>query len=103
MPFGLTNAPAAFMDLMNRIFHPYLDRFVVVFMDNILIYSPLVESHEEHRLYTKFSKCEFRLPEVKFSGHVIFGSGVAIDSSKIKAVMNWERLKTGLRFVVSWV
>ena len=70
MPFGLTNAPAAFMDLMNHVFHPYLDRFVVVFVDNILIYPPSIESHEEHlrivlkllrehRLYAKFSKCEF--------------------------------------------
>ena len=105
MPFGLTNAPAAFMDLMNRIFNPYLDRFVVVFVDDILIYSPSVESHEEHlrivlqllrehRLYAKFSKCEFWLPEVKFLGHVVSGSGVAVDSSKIEAVMNWERPKT---------
>ncbi|XP_057479179.1 uncharacterized protein LOC130766528 [Actinidia eriantha] len=105
MPFGLTNAPAAFMDLMNRIFNPYLDRFVVVFVDDILIYSPSTESHEkhlrivlqllrEHRLYAKFSKCEFWLPEVKFLGQVVSGSGVAVDSSKIEAVMNWERPKT---------
>ena len=105
MPFGLTNAPAAFMDLMNRVFHPYLDWFVVVFVNDILIYSPLVESHEEHlrivlqllrehRLYVKFSKCEFWLPEVKFLGHVVFESGVAVDSSKIKPVMNWEQPKT---------
>ncbi|XP_057506500.1 uncharacterized mitochondrial protein AtMg00860-like, partial [Actinidia eriantha] len=105
MPFGLTNAPAAFMDLMNRIFNPYLDRFVVVFVDDILIYSPSVESHEEHlrivlqllrehQLYAKFSKCEFWLPEVRFLGHIVSGSGVAVDSSKIEAVMNWERPKT---------
>ena len=99
MPFGLTNAPVAFMDLMNRIFHPYLDRFVVVFVDDILIYSPLIESHEEHlrivlqllrehRLYAKFSKCEFWLPEVKILGHVVSGSGVNVNSSNIEAVMN---------------
>ena len=79
MPFGLTNAPAAFMDLMNRIFNPYLDRFVVMLVDDILIYLSSIESHEEHlrivlqhlrehRLYAKFSKCEFWLPEVKFLG-----------------------------------
>ena len=105
MPFDLTNAPITFMDLMNHILHSYLDQFVVVFMDDILIYSPSVESHEEHlrivlqllrehRLYAKFSKCEFWLPEVKFLGHVVSGSGVAVDSSKIVAVMNWERPKT---------
>ncbi|GFY97535.1 hypothetical protein Acr_12g0000760 [Actinidia rufa] len=79
MPFGFTNAPAVFMDLMNRIFNPYLDRFVVVVVDDILIYSP---------------SCEFWLPEVKFIGHVVSGNGVAVDSSKIEAVMNWERPKT---------
>ena len=82
MPFGLTNAPAAFMDLMNRIFRPYLDRFVVVFIDDILIYSPSKETHQEHlhivlsilrhhQLYAKYSKCEFWLTEVRFLGHVI--------------------------------
>ncbi|XP_057482049.1 uncharacterized protein LOC130768982 [Actinidia eriantha] len=82
MPFGLTNTPAAFMDLMNRIFSPFLDQFVIVFIDDILIYSPTREEHEQHlqivlqtlrdhRLYAKYSKCEFWLPEVKFLGHVI--------------------------------
>ena len=105
MPFGLTNAPSTFMDLMNHIFHPYLDQFVVVFVDYVLINLPLVESHEEHlrivlqllrehRLYAKFSKCEFWLPEVKFLGHVISKSKLDVDSSKIEVVMNWERPKT---------
>ena len=99
MPFDLTNAPITFMDLMNHILHSYLDQFVVVFMDDILIYSPSVESHEEHlrivlqllrehRLYAKFSKYKFWLPKVKFLGHVVSRSGVAVDSLKIKAVMN---------------
>ena len=104
MPFGLTNTPVAFMDLINCVFHPYLDLIVVVFVDDTLIYSPLVESHEEHlrivlqllreyRLYAKFNKCKFWLLEVKFSGHVISGSGVVVDSSKVEAMMNWERPK----------
>ena len=101
MPFGLTNVTTTFMNLMNHIFHSYLDRFVVVFMDDILIYSSSIESHEEYlgiilkllreyRLYAKFSKCEFWLPEVKFLGHIVFGSGVVVDSSRIEAIMNWE-------------
>ena len=82
MPFGLTNAPAVFMDLMNRIFQPYLDQFVIVFIDDILIYSGSKEDHEEHlrvvlqilrenHLYAKFSKCQFWLDSVAFLGHVI--------------------------------
>ena len=82
MPFGLTNAPAVFMDLMNRIFQPYLDQFVIVFIDDILIYSGNKEDHEEHlrvvlqvlrnnQLYAKFSKCQFWLDSVAFLGHVI--------------------------------
>ena len=87
MPFGLTNAPAAFMDLMNRVFKPYLDTFVIVFIDDILVYSRSEEEHTEHlrivlqtlrdkQLYAKFSKCEFWLEEVVFLGHVISAEGV---------------------------
>ena len=105
MPFGLTNAPAAFMDLMNRIFRPFLDRCVVVFIDDILIYSPTEEAHREHlrvvlstlrehRLYAKYSKCAFWLREVKFLGHVVSKSGIAVDPSKIEAVTDWERSKS---------
>jgi len=100
MPFGLTNAPAVFMDLMNRVFSPYLDQFVVVFIDDVLIYSPDAVSHENHlrivletlrahQLYAKFSKCEFWLPEVMFLGHVISGQGIKVDPAKVEAVSNW--------------
>ncbi|XP_058189201.1 uncharacterized protein LOC131306790 [Rhododendron vialii] len=104
MPFGLTNTPATFMDLMNRIFRAYLDRFVVVFVDNILIYSPSEEEHQihltvilellrEHCLYAKLSKCEFWLSEVKFLGHVVSKNGVSVDPGKIESAMNWQRPK----------
>ena len=90
MPFGLTNAPATFMDLMNMIFHPYLDRFVIVFIDEILIYLGSKKDHEEHlrvvlqilrenQLYAKFSKCQFWLDSVTFLGHVISTKGVSVD------------------------
>ncbi|KAL4025983.1 hypothetical protein IC575_014389 [Cucumis melo] len=102
MPFGLTNAPAIFMDLMNRIFHQYLDQFVIVFIDDILVYSVDRESHEEHlrivlqilrdkQLYAKFSKCEFWLEQVVFFGHVVPAKGVTVDPQKVEAVVNWER------------
>ena len=82
MPFGFTNALAAFMDLMNRVFHPYLDQFVVVFINDILVYSKDTQEHEQHlkivlqilrekRLFTKLSKCDFWLKEVSFLGHII--------------------------------
>ena len=104
MPFRLTNAPATFMDLIHRVFHPYLDRFVVAFVDDILIYSEIEEDHEDHlrvvlqtlrdhQLYAKFSKCEFLLTEVRFLGHVVSASGVSVDPEKVGAVMSWERPK----------
>ena len=105
MPFGLTNAPAAFMDLMNRVFSDYLDRFVVVFIDDIFVYSKSQEEHEEHlrlvlnrlqdeKLYAKFKKCEFWLDQVSFLGHVISGNGLAVDPEKIKAVVEWPTPKS---------
>ena len=105
MPFGLTNALAAFMDIMHRVFQPYLDQFVVVFVDDILIYSQSEWDHEyhlrivlqllrDHQLYAKFSKCEFWLTEVRFLGHVVSASGVSVDPEKVEAVMSWERPKS---------
>ena len=96
MPFGLTNAPAAFMDLMHRVFQPYLDQFVVVFVDDILIYSQSEWEHQlrDHQLYSKFSKCEFLLTEVRVLGHVVSASRVSVDPEKVEAVMSWERPKS---------
>ncbi|KAA0059657.1 pol protein [Cucumis melo var. makuwa] len=105
MSFGLTNASAVFMDLMNKVFKDFLDSFVIVFIDDILIYSKIEAEHEEHlhqvletlranKLYAKFSKCEFWLRKVTFLGHVVSSEGVSVDPAKIEAVTNWPRPST---------
>ncbi|KAL4022995.1 hypothetical protein IC575_016742 [Cucumis melo] len=104
MSFGLTNAPV-FMDLMNRVFREFLDTFVIVFIDDILIYSKTEVEHEKHlrmvlqtlrdnKLYAKFSKCEFWLKQVSFLGHVVSKAGVSVDPAKIEAVTGWTRPST---------
>jgi hypothetical protein len=99
MPFGLTNAHAYFMYMMNKVFMEYLDKFVVVFIDDILVFSKNEEEHAEHlrlvlqklrqhKLYAKRSKCEFWLKEVSFLGHIVFNGGIAVDPSKVEDVLN---------------
>ena len=101
MSFGLKNAPAAFMDLMNRVFRPYVDQFVIVFINDILVYSKDRESHDTHlrvvletlrkeQLYAKFSKCEFWLTKVSFLGHFVSKEGIRVDPKKIEVVVEWK-------------
>jgi hypothetical protein len=105
MSFGLTNAPAHFIYLMNSVFMPELDKIIVVFIDNTLVYSKSTEDHEEHlrvmlqrlpdhQLYAKFTKCEFWINEVSFLGHVISSEGIAMDPSKVRDVLDWEPPKS---------
>jgi hypothetical protein len=99
--FGLTNALVYFMYMMNKVFMEYLDKFVVVFIDDILVYSKSEEEHEghlrlvlqklrDHKLYAKLSKCEFWLKQVAFSGHVISKGGIYVDPSKVQDVLSWK-------------
>ena len=99
MPFELTSAPATFINLMNKVFHPYLDQFVIVFINDILVYSKNAKEYSFHlriilqtlrdrKLYVKFFKCEFWLNKVVFLEHVVFGIGIFMDPRKIKAIVN---------------
>jgi hypothetical protein len=101
MSFGLTNAPAYFLNLMNKVFIEYLDRFVVVFIDDILVYSKNVSDHGEHlrmviqklrdnQLYAKFSKCQFWIDEVPFLGHIISNGGISVDPAKVREIVAWS-------------
>jgi hypothetical protein len=101
--FGQTNAPGYFMNIMNKVFMEYLDQFVVVFIDDILVYSHNEETHEEHKilvlqklrnnqLHAKFSKCDFWLKEVAFLGHIITDGGIKVDPGKISEILNWKQL-----------
>src|SRR5262249_43465071 len=100
LPFGLTNAPATFMTLMNNLFRPVLDKFVIVYLDDILIYSKNLEEHERHvrqvleilrqnKLYAKLSKCEFFRSRVNFLGHVVSEDGVTVDPEKTTVIREW--------------
>jgi hypothetical protein len=103
--FGLINAPTYFMNMMNKVFMDELDKCIVVFIDDILVFSQTAEEHEkhlrivlgklrQHQLYAKFSKCEFWMEEVAFLGHVLSAKGVAVDPSKIEVVSKWQSPKS---------
>ena len=101
MPFGLINALTAFKDLMNRVFHHYLDQFVVVFIDDILVYSRNAQEREQHlrivlhilrekKLFEKLRKCDFLLKEVSFLGHIVSAEDIRVDPAKIEAIVSWK-------------
>jgi hypothetical protein len=105
MSFGLTNAPAYFMYMINKVFMEYLDKFIVVFIDDILVYSRNKGEHEghlrlvlqklrDHKLYAKLSKCELWLKQVAFLGHVISKEGISVDPSKVQDVLSWKAPKS---------
>jgi hypothetical protein len=116
MSFGLTNAPAYFMYLMNKVFMEYLDKFVMVFVDDILVYSRSEEEHEDHlclvlqklwdhSLYAKLSKCEFCLKQVAFIGHIASKGGISVDPSKVQDVLSWNapRVLAIFRVFLDWL
>ena len=108
MPFRLTNASTTFMDLMNRVFRPYVDHFVVLLIDDILVYSKYQESHDTHlrvvletlrkeQLYAKLSECKFWLNEVSFLGHIVSKEGIRVNPKKIEVVVEWKPQKKMLQ------
>ena len=113
MPFGLTNAPIVFQHMMNNIFREYLDHFVVIYLDDILVFSTNIEEHtqhvrrvlsklREHGLYAKSEKCEFDRTSVEFLGYVISPSGITMDARKVAAITDWPLL-TWLKEVQSFL
>ncbi|XP_026443768.1 uncharacterized protein LOC113343885 [Papaver somniferum] len=113
MPFGLTNAPASFQALMNDVFHPHLRKFILVFFEDILVYSPDMESHlehleitlktlQQHTLYAKLSKCTFGQSKVEYLGHIITGEGVKVDPAKVECMLKWT-IPTTLKELIGFL